>query len=74
MKTWINLFIKFLGGYTKEEIELTYIKNEAPKNLEATHYWKTITCKRGVETPLLLTERELKIAINRAKKNPEDIK
>jgi hypothetical protein len=69
-----NKIIKFFGGYTKEEIELIYIKNVEPKNLEATHYWKTITCKKGIITPLLLTERELKIAINRAKKNPEDIK
>jgi hypothetical protein len=69
-----NKIIKLLGGYTKEELQLIYIKNEAQKNLEATHYWKTITCRKGIITPLLLTERELKIAINRGKKNPEDIK
>jgi len=49
------------------------VENKQPHPAANDNYYLVLTDLSGQLTPMLFTERELMIAINRAHKNPEDL-
>ena len=67
------LNIKRINCYGKKWKNSTHRKQK--KNFGAADHYYAVWVKntKGSEYPLLFTERELRVAIKRAEKNPEDI-
>jgi hypothetical protein len=68
-----NYLIKLLGGYTKDELNTTVIKNKEKKSLEAVNYWRVPVLFNDKIDILLFTDSDMAKATLRASKNKEDL-